>query len=156
SVIYMPESDETEYTFPFEKNTFRIHYTAPFFEHLDMIEFSYQVENYQDNWSAWSDISYKEFTNLPQGEYRFCLKARNLYGVESNVADFKFTVLPPWYKSTMARITYILLFFAGIYLILKLLQQQIEKTKRRVILNHKAELKLKEEKYQLQKLLTEK
>lgn len=157
STIHILDADLLDnLKFPFSKNAIRIHYTAPFYEHQNRVEFSFILEDFQNDWSSWSDISYKDFTNLAPGNYKFGVKARNIFEVESTIAGFEFTILPPWYKTFWARIMYTFLFFILLFLLLKYIQIRIENTKIKVIHNHRTELKLKEEKYHLQKLLTEK
>jgi serine phosphatase RsbU (regulator of sigma subunit) len=44
------------------------------------------------------------------------IKARNIYGQESAVANYMFTVLPPWYRTWWAYTLYALFFVAFVYL----------------------------------------
>jgi diguanylate cyclase (GGDEF)-like protein len=54
------------------------------------------------NWSPWSDDAYRDYTNIHEGEYRFRVRARNVYGEEGTEATFDFRVLPPWYRAPWA------------------------------------------------------
>jgi predicted phage tail protein len=91
---------------PFRRNAVRFHFAAPFFEIPEKLLFSYNLENYTDEWSDWSPDIYKDFTNLQEGEYSFRLKAKNIYGNESEMATYYFTILPPWHRSKL-RLFYI-------------------------------------------------
>ena len=50
-------------------------------------------------WSNWSDVSQTRYTNLKNGEYVFQAKSKNMYGVESKLAQYSFTISPPWYET---------------------------------------------------------
>jgi DNA-binding CsgD family transcriptional regulator len=57
------------------------------------------------DWSDWSVLGAREFTNLPAGNYRFEVEA-NWFGTR---AERSFSVLPPWYQSKVAYLVYALL-----------------------------------------------
>lgn len=94
----------------FYKNAITFTYSALFFEEELKNEYSYYLQGYDDNWSAWSSENIKGFTNLREGKYTFFVKARNLYGFESTVAQYSFEILPPWYRTLWAILVYIVLF----------------------------------------------
>ncbi|MDW8286714.1 MAG: GAF domain-containing protein, partial [Flammeovirgaceae bacterium] len=53
-------------------------------------------------WNDWSSDMQKQFVNLIEGSYVFQVKAQNVYGQESQIATFRFKILPPFYRSTYA------------------------------------------------------
>lgn len=55
-----------------------------------------------DHWSDWQRETWRDFTRLQGGEYRFELQARDGWGREQSLPTFGFTVLPPWYLSPLA------------------------------------------------------
>lgn len=156
SVIYFPTRPGIEYRFPYKRNNIRIHFTAPFYENLPELRFSYFLENYSDNWSEWTPDIYKEFNNLPFGSYEFKLKAINNYSVESEIDSFRFIILPPWYKTNLAYTIYALL--AAILLLTTIfyINLRLKRSKEREKEKHKQELKEREEQFQHQSLITEK
>jgi DNA-binding CsgD family transcriptional regulator len=102
---------------PFRMNAFRFTFSAPFFENQDQIKYSTYLEGYDDEWSAWTGRTIKEYTNLADGRYIFRVKALNVYGNESRIATFHFSVTPPWYRSPAGFSLYIVfavLMLAGI------------------------------------------
>ncbi len=145
-----------DFHFPFKKNAFRFYYTAPFYENLEQLKFSYFLENYSDDWSPWTKDRYKDFTNLPEGKYNFKLKAQNIYGVESDVSTFKFSILPPWHRSTIAYYIYFLLTGVVVFLSVKYILYRLELSKKKEEQKHKLELQKKEEQFQHQTLVSEK
>ncbi len=132
-------------------NSFYIEYSAPLFEQQSNIEYSYYLEGFDKEWSEWSKKSEKDYTNLLAGSYTFKVKARNNLRNESTVSRYSFTVLPPWYQTTIAYIFYGLLIITLAYLLYrkqqkKLLRERekhIEEQKRTVYL-HQLELEKSE------------
>ena len=55
-----------------------------------------------DDWSAPSERSSFEFSNLSEGVYTFAARAVNPAGQVSEVARYTFRILPPWYRSPWA------------------------------------------------------
>jgi hypothetical protein len=39
----------------------------------------------------------KEYTNLREGDYTMQIRAKNGYGIISDVATLNYEILPPWY-----------------------------------------------------------
>ncbi len=149
-------SDDANYGFPFRKNSFRFQYTAPFYEHQDQLQFSFLLDGFNDEWSQWSTDDYRDFTNLPEGEYTFKVKARNIYGIESKTSTFKFTITPPWHRSTIAFYIYIILSVLFVFLVVKFVLYRIKVAKRKEAEKHREELEKKEENFQRQALIAEK
>jgi ligand-binding sensor domain-containing protein/DNA-binding CsgD family transcriptional regulator len=95
-------------------NSFHFEFAAPAYSQQENIEYSFQLEGFNGNWSEFSKKSEKEYTNIPAGTYTFKVKARNNLGNESPVSSYTFTVLPTWYQTTLANLLYILvLVYAG-------------------------------------------
>lgn len=157
STLHLLNTDNPEIiSVPYKKNAFRFHYTAPFYEHQNQLEFSYMIENFTDEWSPWTENSFKDFTNLPAGNYVFKLKARNIYDVESSISTFEFIILPPWYKSITAYYIYFVVSVLLIYLLINFIIRRLEKAKKKEKERHLAELKNKTEKLHQQGLMAEK
>jgi ligand-binding sensor domain-containing protein/DNA-binding CsgD family transcriptional regulator len=104
--------------------TVRIEFSASLFDYQSNLEYSYRLKGFDDNWSEWSHRTEKEYTNLPAGKYTFEVKVRNNLGSESPIAAYAFTTLPPWYLTVWAKLLYVLLFAAGIYLLYRWQQKK--------------------------------
>ena len=132
-------------------NSFHIEYSAPLFEQQSNIDYSYYLEGFDKDWSEWSRKSEKDYTNLPAGSYTFKVKARNNLRNESAAHSYSFSVMPPWYQTTIAYVLYCVLLITFGYLLYrkqqkKLLrerQKHIEEQKRTVYL-HQLELEKSE------------
>lgn len=127
--------------------TLRIEYASTLFGYQSNLEYSYRLKGYDNNWSEWTGRTEKEYTNLPAGTFSFEVKVRNNLGNESAVATYTFTVLPPWYKTNLAKALYLLLIATGLYLLykfqekkFKLQQTKYEEEQKRVRYIHDLEI----------------
>ena len=87
------------------------HYATPGF-HSEELEYSYYLEGYETNWSAWKSEVKKEYTNLSGGDYTFHVKARYRKELESIPASLQLLVPTPWYKTKAAYFLWVVLFAA--------------------------------------------
>ncbi|WP_158522783.1 triple tyrosine motif-containing protein [Geofilum rhodophaeum] len=92
----------------FSNNAFEVSYSATYFEKSG-VRYATFIEGFDQGWSAWTDGQSRQFTNLREGSYIFHVKARNVYGVESPVLSFAFKISPPWYRTILARVVYVIL-----------------------------------------------
>ncbi|MEH6304834.1 triple tyrosine motif-containing protein [Olivibacter sp. CPCC 100613] len=96
-----------------QQNNIRITFALPYFS-TNAIQFQYQLEGNSKNWSDWSNVSQKEFTNLAPGKYLFKVRA-NVLGKTTPISMLAFEIDAPWYRSNLAWITYTLLFLLLLY-----------------------------------------
>ena len=110
---------ESGLNLPYVQNSLRFRFSAPYFDGTAHLTYQYQLEGFEEGWSSWSAQAFKEYTNLPEGQYTFKVRAKNIYGEVSPAALYPFTVSPPWYRAPLAYFTYSLLviglFFVGIF-----------------------------------------
>jgi ligand-binding sensor domain-containing protein/DNA-binding CsgD family transcriptional regulator len=114
---------ENRPTFQNKMNAFRYHFSGVAFEHWNNIKYSTYLEGLDEKWSSWTDQTVKDYTNLPAGNFVFKVKAQNARGQESNIAEFPFTIRPPWYATYVAYLIYSL-FIIGIILSLILIPRR--------------------------------
>ena len=157
SVIYLrDEVQKGEYIFPFRRNAFRFFFSAPYFETEIPVQFSYFLEGFSEKWSAWSADTYIDFTTLHEGDYVLKLKAKNIYGIESEISTFSYSILPPWLRSKRAYFVYVLLFVLLSFSVVKIILYRIKQLTLREQRRHQQEIKEKEEQCQHEALLAEK
>lgn len=100
-------------------NALRFKFSAVNYEVPENTLYQYQLEGFDKNWSDWTSENQKDYTNLPEGNYEFRVRSRNIYGVMGEEGTFEFRVLPPWYRQWWAFLLYIVLGVTAItYLIL--------------------------------------
>ncbi|MCB2195126.1 MAG: response regulator [Bacteroidetes bacterium] len=105
---------------PYEENSLQFSFTAYDYQHEEETEFTYFLQGYDKTWSDWSLNSTKEYTNLPEGNYTFKIKARNIYNQLSDEATFEFSIKPPWYRTKVAYTFFILLSITVILIIVRI------------------------------------
>ncbi|MDX8337558.1 two-component regulator propeller domain-containing protein [Draconibacterium sp. IB214405] len=154
--VIFPRNDDELLEFPFQKNAFRFHFSAPFYQNPEQLMFSYFIDNYSDSWSPWSSDNYRDITNLPENEYTFRVKARNSFDVVSEEASFSFVITPPWYRSKQAVYIYIFFVFVFVVIIAFIINKRFERSKRKEREKHEQELREREKEYAQQALLAEK
>ncbi len=118
-------------TVRYNDRPFNFFYSTPYFPNEE-IQYSYRLEGFDDNWSRWESKAEKEYTNLSGGKYTFMVKAKNIYGIESEEAYYEFAVKPPWYFSILAFIVYFILAILLIYVIVKIYTRRLELEKIRL------------------------
>jgi len=132
----------------YKLNHIRFSWAAPFFEQEEEMEYSYQLQGFEEAWSSWSKAPFQEFTNLKYGNYTMVLKARNVYGVESQPASWSFSILRPWYAHFLAYVTYILLAALLVYVLIKLYTRRLKQENLRlesIIAERTAEIRRQKE-----------
>jgi signal transduction histidine kinase len=110
----------------YKHNSIRFEYSAIFYEHLESNEYSLIMEGYENEWSIWTKETKKEYTNLREGEYTFKVKAKNIFGHESQVAVYKFSILPPWYRAWWAYSIYLVLAVSFMYVVVKINSKRLK------------------------------
>ncbi len=128
---------------PYASNSLSFTFSANSFESGNDIQYQYHLENYDKGWLAWTPQTYKEYTNLKEGNYTFIVRARNIKGEVSSAARYSFTIDPPWYRSLWAYLFYgvsfLSLMFLGFTTIDRKYQkeQELLEEKQRQELDHK-------------------
>lgn len=160
-------SSEKNIQFPNKTDILRFEFASPKMISSAEINYSYKLENIDENWSAWQKNAYKEYTHLRPGTYKFYVKSRNLAGVIGKETSFEFTILPKWYQTNLAIVIYIILGILLTYLITRSVRRkigyerlksklEIEKSQQLLELElEKLKLKHDKEKIQQDKMLLE-
>ena len=126
------KENSKEKVFRYKENGIKFNYSAIFYEESKKTLYSYKLENFDKEWSEWSLKTEKEYTNLPEGEYTFNVKAKNIYETESTIAVYKFEILPPWYRTVWAYIAYVIFTILIVWLIVRLNTYRLTKDKQRL------------------------
>ncbi len=143
-------------TLPYRFNEVSFQFTSPSYEYPGSIQFSYRLRGYEEEWSSWGAESFKEYTNLKEGDYTFEVKSKNIFGVESNAVIFPFHIRPPMHRSQLAMVFYILLlllFFVGNIVFVK---RGIKKARLSEMLKRKKQLEEQAQAFREKSLMSEK
>ncbi|MFT5618499.1 MAG: serine phosphatase RsbU (regulator of sigma subunit), partial [Arenicella sp.] len=119
---------------PYLHNSLTFHYGAPIFGLENKTEYQHQLIGYEpmEGWSHWKTEVKTDYTNLPEGDYTFYVKAKNIYGVESSIGSYKFRISPPWFREWYAYLSYVVLSFLLVYLIVYLNSRRIRAERRKL------------------------
>lgn len=101
--------------------------TKPF-----LVAYQFMLEGIDKSWSALTNNTMTEYNDLGMGAYTFKLRARSPDGIWSDPVSYDFEVLPPWWLTWWATLSYLLLFFLVLFAIRRyeltriLLRNQLE------------------------------
>jgi hypothetical protein len=132
----------------YKNNKVLFEWATPFFEKEDEIQFSYRLVGETEKWSKWGTKNDTRYTNLYEGDYTFEVKARNIYNIESSVAHYSFTILPPWYRTVWALIIFSVLVILAIVIIIRLYTRKLKKENEKleqIVKERTAEIRMQNE-----------
>ena len=132
NLISFKQTANSNYILDYKYNSLIFTFSTPYYQEEKKIEYSYYLEGFSESWSNWTKEDKAIFTNLPEGKYVFKVKARNVYLQESEIASFTFEIKPPWYRTIIAYILYVLSAAALFIVSLKLYTKKLEADKRRL------------------------
>jgi DNA-binding CsgD family transcriptional regulator len=141
---------------PYRHNQLKFAFSANDYENPQGLEFSTYLDKFDDDWSPWNNRSSREFTNLKYGEHTFKVKARNIFGTESNISAIYFEIGYPWYLRWWAYGVYFILFASLMYLLGIYIRHRMEKSKREEEARQKQQFKELEENLRREALEAEK
>jgi DNA-binding CsgD family transcriptional regulator/ligand-binding sensor domain-containing protein len=126
----LPISDE-QLIVHFNRNNIQLRYSFPFFSR-NTVKYLYFIEGLDQRWSDPIDQPVFSFKRIPVGSYKVRVKAVNSWGEFSAEHSFKLTILPPWYRSVLAYVIYILLVLLSLFIfrrsiILRTRQKELHK-----------------------------
>jgi DNA-binding CsgD family transcriptional regulator len=139
----------------FRHNAIRLSFSTVSYEFPEHNQYSYMLSGFDYDWGEWSSNTEKEYTNLHEGEYKFLVKARNIYGLEREAIPYTFIILPPWYRSLAAYLSYAFLFLMAIVLTAIYVVRKIEREKHRLKEKQKHVMKERERIYAEESLKAE-
>jgi signal transduction histidine kinase/DNA-binding response OmpR family regulator len=118
----------------YSSNGLRFEFAAPGFMGKETNKYQYQLIGFDQKWSDWTGDARKDYTNLPEGDYRFTVRAQNVYGQLSKPDVFNFEILAPWYRTLWAYALYALLFVGFLFFAIQLRARKLESEKRALAL----------------------
>ena len=112
-----------EIELPYSDNSFTLHFSSARQSSMPMTEYEYQLEGFDKAWIHGNNSAEVTYTNLPPGKYVFLLRQAGKTD-EAYTARLVITVLPPFYRSTLAYIIYLVLALLAGYYIWRLIQRK--------------------------------
>jgi AraC family chitin signaling transcriptional activator len=124
-------SKENNIQLPNQTDILRFEFSSPKMFSSTLVNYSYKLENVDENWSPWHKNSIKEYTHLRPGNYTFYVKSRNLAGLLGKETTFKFTILPRWYQTDFAYFLYIIICGFLVYYLVNYVKRKIAYERRK-------------------------
>ncbi len=128
----LSQPNELKPTLKYKFNNLTFTFAAPYFEDENNLQYSYTLEGLDERWSKWTTDNKAVYTNLNEGKYIFKVKALNVYNVESKISEYEFEISPPWWRTTLAYIGYILIGILILIFLIKIYTRKLEADKRRL------------------------
>ena len=129
SLIYQSTSKDSIHSLPFAFNNFKFEFLCSFLEENEKNLYQYKMDGFEDKWSDWTLAREAFFTNLPEGDYTFYVRTKNIYSIISEPVSFSFHINPPWYRTWLAYIAYIVTSVTLVFLVVQLTIRRIKKQK---------------------------
>ncbi len=138
------------FVFDYKDRNLRFQFAAPFFEAETQTQYQCYLEGYDDDWTAWSQETWKDYTNLDSGSYTFRVRAKNVNDTIGSEGIFQFKVLPPWYQTWWAFLIYAVTAVLFMFLVVRWRSWRLvqEKQKLEQIIEERTE-KINDQKQQL-------
>ena len=104
---------------PYEHNSISFEFGGIETSKNFMLNYQYMLEGYDKTWSPILKKTEANFGNMNNGDYIFKLKVQSPNGVWTEPIVYKFTVLPPFYKTIWAYLFYFISAFLIFRIIIK-------------------------------------
>ena len=96
----------------------------------ESVHFQYFLKGFEKDPSSWITDIYKEYTNLPAGEYTFTVVAKNIYGQITAPATFQFFIKKPFYQTYAAYLLFLLFLVVLIYAVVRIRSHKLIQEKK--------------------------
>lgn len=119
--------DKETFIFPYENNSIGFDFVAFNYRNTDQNLYAYILEGYDEERVEAGSRQFVNYTNLKEGDYTFRVFASNHQGVWNDEGAYvSFTILPPWYRTWWAILSYVILFsiVAFLYNLLRVKQER--------------------------------
>lgn len=134
-------------------NSVRFDYGLSYFAMGDDIRFQYRLN--KGEWSNFTTMHTKEYSNLSEGEYTFEVKVLFPDGTTSS-DEISFHILPPWYRSVPAYVCYIVLALFGLWYLYRWDDIRMKRKEKQAVIEKDKELHEMEQEYAEEKARREK
>jgi signal transduction histidine kinase/CheY-like chemotaxis protein len=99
----------SELRLPAGTDSLRFQFAALAYDNPDGTSYQYLLEGTDKDWSAWETQKEANYSGLGPGNYHFRVRSRTDDGRMGQEGVYAFTILAPWYETTIALFVYFLL-----------------------------------------------
>jgi ligand-binding sensor domain-containing protein/serine phosphatase RsbU (regulator of sigma subunit) len=116
---------------PFNKNFITFEIAALDYTEPSKNRYRYKMENFNDQW-VYTDANNRKapYTGLPPGDYVFVVQGTNNDGVWSDPLRLTLIIHPPWYRTIVAYISYVVFIILSIVLFIRYRERKLKEEKR--------------------------
>lgn len=142
TIYSVEQSKDSDQKLSYNFNEIRFEVSATSYEGKDANQFQYILEGLEDEWSEWTKQTSHTYSNLSEGKYVLKVRAQNAFGqISPTVSEYKFTILPPFYRHWSAYLIYALLLVGTFFAAVKLNSKRLEEKnlKLEAIVNERTE-----------------
>lgn len=139
----LPLTDSVPFHLKYSQNNVLFSVFYPHYTEMNTINFRYKLEGLDKIWSEPSGSATKTYNYLPNGDYTLHVQVITKAGNVLKTISYRFVIDPPFYKSTLAKIIYmllIILLLVGVYFYI----QHLFRVKREKIKHEQEEIRKKE------------
>ncbi len=110
-----------------KQSVFTIEYTGIGYTRPDENQYAYYLKGFENTWNFVGNTRSATYTNLAKGNYTFLVKAANNDGVwNEHPIALNIEVLPPWWATNIAFISYFLLMALLTYIAYRIISERIK------------------------------
>lgn len=103
---------------PYDESMLNIEFAALEYSLPEKIAYAYFLEGWDSQWHYVDNIRMANYSRLTEGNYVLKIKSTNAEGIwNSKTISLPITILPPWYRSTLAYLLYVLAIAFVIYVV---------------------------------------
>ena len=99
----------TNLKLPYKMNHVTFHFSSIDWSAPHKIRYQYRLDPMETSWNPVLQEDKAVYSNIPEGEYTFMLRAIGEAQEWSEVVEYKLVIYAPWYRTTWAYFTYVLL-----------------------------------------------
>lgn len=115
---------------PYDKNHITFDFIGVCITNPNKVKYQFKLEGADKDWFPPTSKTEATYSSLPAGDYTFYLKAMNNDGIwNEKPVSFKFSILPPWWKTWWFYSLCGILAFAGVYLFIVVRTRNLQKAK---------------------------
>ncbi|MEM6261623.1 MAG: ATP-binding protein [Bacteroidota bacterium] len=119
----IPQALVSGLSIDYTQNGATFSYGLPTFSDPKGTTHQYKLEGFETEWSSWTSVASKEYTQLSEGTYTFWVRARDSEGIIYEADAFTFNILPPWYRSWWAYLLYLVLSVGLVFFLVRFYSQ---------------------------------
>ncbi len=155
-IVNSYENFKIKKTISYNDNNLTFMFSAPNYESISNTTFSFKLVGFDSEWSSWTKSTFKEYTNLREGNYTMIVRTNQGSGNISRSSSCQFKISPPWYRNALALLIYFITICFAVYYLQIFVKRKIRQNKyyetieQRRIYSEK-EFKIRQEQLELEK-----